>query len=408
MKKFSYLSFMSIFALVSSCASITDVVDDDVYVMKGPALPIGESLDDETAYSTYKYKKDRTNTESRYYYDQNSRFSDQYMYPNYGYGMSNFGNRNPMQWVFIPGRGWTLSYGPTFGYNPYGMGNYYGYNSFGYDPFFDPYYDPFYNPYGNPYCYGNGFYSNHWGNNPWGWNNGWGGNTWGNNGWNNGWGGNNWGNNNGWNNNPNPGGNGTTKPNHHTGPRGSFGGGGVSSRPSAAPGVIKIGQNTNSNTTVSAFDRGSKNTLTSSKPVGKDDVINKRPAVNTNTSPSSTVSNTKNFNKPGQVSTNTPVNRNTGSSSQGTSTSPSRTSGGSGNTVSPSRNSGGSGGGSVSPSRNSGGSGGGSVSPSRNSGGSGGGSVSPSRNSGGSGGGSSSPSRGSSTGGGSSSGGRRP
>lgn len=401
MKKFSFLSLIVSTALVSSCASISDVVDDDVYVMKGPSLPIGESLDDETAYSTYKYKKDKTNSESIYYHNYDSRFSDRYGYSGFGnpYSMMHFGNRNPIRWVFIPGRGWVMMAG--FGYNPYGFGyNPYGYGGFGgYGDMYGYGYDPYFDMHYNPYYYGNGFYSNNF-YDPWGWNSPWG------NGWNNyGWGGNNFGNN-GWNNNGwnNNGGGTTTKPNHHSGPRGSYGGGGISSRPSVGSGVVKVGQSNPSSYSVSNIKSGSRNGVVA-KPVGKEEIISSLPASKSGSSfkPSDSKVQEKTYNRPGQVTTNATNTSGRNATYQTTSGAPSRTGNQVGNSGSSSRT--GNSGGSVAPSRNA--NSGGSVSPSRNSGGSGS-SVSPSRNGGsGSSGGSVSPSRGGSSGSGSV-GGRRP
>ena len=368
----------SLFVL-SGCVSISNTIDDDLYVVKGSQIPIGESLDDETNYGAYKYKKDRNNNNVRYSGDRgfnefspffgNSRGMNsrnfmfvhgrnQFMSNPYQNFNSRFYN-NDMMWAYYPGFGWSFV-NPYFGNNNWhnnGWGN---------------------NGWGN-----NGWGNNGWGNNGWG-NNGWGNNGWGNNGWNNiyGWNDNPWNNNTGWNNanngwNNNNGG--SSNSNHYRGPRGATGGGGVITR-SSIPGTLK-----NSSTT------GGNQPVTSGsvvKPVGNEQIMSR-----SNPSRSPEVSRTNgnvDYSRPGRIQGN--VLNNTGNNSRGNVNS------------APSRNSnifnspGNSSSGGVNPGRNSGG---GSVgSPARTNGvGNGGGSTTrPSSGSSG-GGGTTRPSSGSSGGG---------
>ena len=60
MKHFIYILSTGIaLGALSSCASISHTVDDDVYVTKGVEIPVDESLNDETSYTAYKYNKER-------------------------------------------------------------------------------------------------------------------------------------------------------------------------------------------------------------------------------------------------------------------------------------------------------------------------------------------------------------
>ena len=53
--------------LIASCYSPKLLVDDDVYVLKSNELPVGESLNDETSYSTFKNKQNAGMVSSNYY-----------------------------------------------------------------------------------------------------------------------------------------------------------------------------------------------------------------------------------------------------------------------------------------------------------------------------------------------------
>jgi uncharacterized protein YjdB len=144
--------------LISSCYSPKLLVDDDVYVLKSNELPVGESLNDETSYATFKNKQNAGMVSSNYYnnFDDLSYYplcrNASYFYMGCGcsfYAYSHFYSNRPYN---------------QFGYSPY----FYSPNApFGYDPFYNSmgFYNPYgYNPYGfNPYGgygYGYGNYGN--------------------------------------------------------------------------------------------------------------------------------------------------------------------------------------------------------------------------------------------------------
>jgi hypothetical protein len=144
--------------LISSCYSPKLLVDDDVYVLKNNELPVGESLNDETSYATFKNKQNTGMVSSNYYnnFDDLSYYplcrNASYFYMGCGcsfYAYSHFYSNRPYN---------------QFGYSPY---FYSPYAPFGYDPFYNSmgFYNPYgYNPYGfNPYGgygYGYGNYGN--------------------------------------------------------------------------------------------------------------------------------------------------------------------------------------------------------------------------------------------------------
>jgi hypothetical protein len=142
MKKVFQLSlFACALGSLTACMSVSQSSDDSVYVMKGASIPVGESLSDETAYSTFKYKKDRNQPRSRYYLGNNmssmqnySSFSNRnyyygnpysswsspyynYNYGNYGYNTYGSISMTPV-WVYTPGWGWGTQMVMTNGYNP--------------------------------------------------------------------------------------------------------------------------------------------------------------------------------------------------------------------------------------------------------------------------------------------------
>src|SRR5574343_1630459 len=155
MKVTLYLSsFVLLGGLLSSCYSNRMLVDDDVYVMKNSELPVGESLTDETNYSTYKYKQDRGVTANSYYYDP--------------YNITAMNNCDCNPFYFTPfDCGWGNRYYGS--YHMYDM--YYGYgyyNAFGHN-MMNPYtynslYGPMFNPYGFSYgaYYSPSYYNNSW------------------------------------------------------------------------------------------------------------------------------------------------------------------------------------------------------------------------------------------------------
>lgn len=371
MKNVFQLSIFAASALTfASCASISNVPDDDVYVVKSAAIPTNESLSDETSYAAFKYKKDRNNNAVDYeddffnpsFANPRMRFNmrmgynpfmyspfgySPYGYSPYGYGMGyspylHHPYGSPM--IYVPGIGWTYSsmmygfnnyggfYDPYFnGYHMnygygmgYGIGAGFGYGGFGMYPYGSGFYDSWY--------YGGGNFNNQWGNGSAG------------------------------NNTPN-------NPNHYSGPRGSSSGGGVVTRTNI-PGTVKMGTTpvVNSNPTTKPVGVV--------KPVGKEAVFSRNNGTMTTTKPTVESVPTGTLNRPGRVNStpatrenptreynNNPFNpsRNSGVSSPST---PSRNNGGSVGSPSPTRNSGS---GVSSPTRNSGSP---SVSPSRSTGGS--------------------------------------
>jgi hypothetical protein len=122
-----FLGISASLMVLSSCYSTRPIGDDDLYVVKNSALPPGESLTDETTYSTYKYRKNRNDVSNSYYYERNNYFFQPYSvtsfwYPSTSWGM--YAGHNHMMIGYM--------------YQPY------GYSHYAYDPF---YYNPyFYRP----------------------------------------------------------------------------------------------------------------------------------------------------------------------------------------------------------------------------------------------------------------------
>lgn len=59
MKPIAYFSMILLgVSTLTSCFAPKTLVDDDVYMVKNSALPIGESLTDETSYSSYRFRRD--------------------------------------------------------------------------------------------------------------------------------------------------------------------------------------------------------------------------------------------------------------------------------------------------------------------------------------------------------------
>lgn len=297
---FPLLIFTATALTLNSCASISDTSDDDVYVVKSSQIPVGESLDDETNYGAFKYKKDRDNNNIRYSTNGDINNFNPFFMTGMGlsanfsgyrrrmynpYYASSYPSYNNMMWVYTPGFGWTVL-NPIYN-NPFysGYGNYYG-NSF----FNGGYYS---NYYGNPH-FGNSYYGN---SNCWNCNNGWTNNNNGNN-WNN--------------NNNNGGGSGSSNPYHHSGPRGSSGGGGVVTR-SNIPGTLK-------NTSSSLSSSNSSGSGTVVKPVGKETVMSRsNPARQTDIS--TRTNENPDFSRPGRtqggISNSSRGSSSVGSSSRG-------------------------------------------------------------------------------------------
>lgn len=164
-------------ALISGCGSIYNgdlSGGDDMYSVKETAVPLGESINDDLSYSSYKYEKEQRNNSNLnqstvYSNNYNNFYAPSYNF-NYGYGfrhpMYSFGYNNygynsyygypsHLSYGYNSYYGWGMypSYGMGYGYTPYGYG--YGYNPYGYG----------HNPYGYGYDpYGYGYTNNYYGN----------------------------------------------------------------------------------------------------------------------------------------------------------------------------------------------------------------------------------------------------
>lgn len=206
MKVTLYLSSLTLLSgVLTSCYSNRMLVDDDVYVMKNAELPVGESLTDETNYSTYRYKKDKGVASSAYYYDPYNIAAMNYCDCNpflftpfdCGWGARNYGYSGLNDMYY--GYGYYNAFGHYYfgpGYMNYGAGQY-GYFGNMYSPYYNPY-GGFYfgTSYSSPYFSSNAFFYN---TNPYGYNS------------------NNYGNSNNYNNS-------NSLYNGHSGPRGSLSG----------------------------------------------------------------------------------------------------------------------------------------------------------------------------------------
>lgn len=167
MRTFYKLAFISIFTAssLSSCYSPKFMVDDDVYILKNNKLPVGESLNDESSYASYRHQRtDETVSSSLYddeFINRQNFHRDIWMF--------SMGYNNPYY------NNWMFGYRPNFGF-PYNSPYMYGYVNplYMYDPFGNSYgfYSPAYNPW---YMGGNYGYGSNWGmngnGNPMGYNN---------------------------------------------------------------------------------------------------------------------------------------------------------------------------------------------------------------------------------------------
>lgn len=134
---FHFLLLGSITLLFSACSTLNQVwVEDDVYRLKSPDVPVDSDLSDETSYETFKYRKKKNLANDTYYHPENRNVVDRS--PNWGWMM--WGAPVGMnRWNMING-GMISSgmyWGPAWGSSFYNFG--WGYN----DPFFygyGPYY----------------------------------------------------------------------------------------------------------------------------------------------------------------------------------------------------------------------------------------------------------------------------
>jgi hypothetical protein len=156
--KLNIYGFIVMLMFLSACSSSRPILDDDVYILKTAAIPIGYNLLDETSYETFKYREVSNNPTTGYYNPMNASTSmsnapasyrSPYFYPGIIYPMYNSG-----------GFGNYMSFSPYTNYNPYVFYHNAGFN--GYNSFYN-------NPYlgygGNSYYYGgfntgSGFSSN--------------------------------------------------------------------------------------------------------------------------------------------------------------------------------------------------------------------------------------------------------
>jgi hypothetical protein len=182
------LNILSLILLLSSCATISTVSDDDVYVQNNPSLSETEELNDETSYENYKYNQERETNDIQYgfypntniilmfgspyayhgygsmYYSPHSPLFYNQFYNNYygytgynslgfyGYPNSYYGNYGNSYYGNPYNGGWCSIYGMPYGY----QGAYYnGYNNGYYDGYYDGYYSGFYN---NSYAHQNKIY----------------------------------------------------------------------------------------------------------------------------------------------------------------------------------------------------------------------------------------------------------
>ncbi len=142
----------------SSCYSPQFMADDDVYVVKESALPVGESLNDPTSYSAFRNNKNNRSISSTYYNDLNNfpigsnYFSSSYWllgmgfynpyFRNYAFGIPYcspymFGGCSPV--YMIDPFGSMYGFYPISNYPMYYGGNYFFGNNYGYFNNYNPY-----------------------------------------------------------------------------------------------------------------------------------------------------------------------------------------------------------------------------------------------------------------------------
>jgi hypothetical protein len=132
------------------------MVDDDVYMMKNNKLPVGESLNDETSYASYRNNRDNRTVSSSFYDDEflaRDRFHRDIWMFSMGFGNPYYNN-------------WMFGSRPNWGF-PYDSPYMYGYVNplYLYDPFGSPYgfYPTAYNPWYMGGNYGYGFNGGYYG-----------------------------------------------------------------------------------------------------------------------------------------------------------------------------------------------------------------------------------------------------
>lgn len=172
MKAFVKLTFLVACGtlLLSSCYSPKLMVDDDVYILKNNKLPVGESLNDETSYSSYRNKKENRSVSSTFY-DDEFFIRDRFHRDNLMFGMG-WGNPYYNNWMYGNRPYYYYSYpfyssmsgsiNPIYLYDPFG--SMIGFYPTAYDYwYFGGNYSPWI--YGNNYGYGNAWNNYGYGNN---------------------------------------------------------------------------------------------------------------------------------------------------------------------------------------------------------------------------------------------------
>ncbi|TNE54409.1 MAG: hypothetical protein EP338_07405 [Bacteroidetes bacterium] len=144
-RHFLYPVIGGLVLLVSSCAGISHVTDDDVYVVKSPVLPLTDEVNDESSYENYRYRRDREDFDV--YYGHSRMLWRPYLYwssPYSSFGLYGY-NYNPYMYghPYSP-YAWNDPFSPY--YNP-GSWYYSPYSGFGYNPYYNPYYG-YYGGYG--------------------------------------------------------------------------------------------------------------------------------------------------------------------------------------------------------------------------------------------------------------------
>ncbi len=138
------LGFFLFVYLISSCASISDVTDDDVYVSKNPSLSYGDEINDESSYENYRYKKAKNNLNSVYGRTNEFKLANVYIRsmvysPSYDYHYYNGYINNNFHNGFYFGNSY---YNSSYSYNNFGgyySNDFYGYNMYG-NNFYNQYY----------------------------------------------------------------------------------------------------------------------------------------------------------------------------------------------------------------------------------------------------------------------------
>jgi len=97
MKSIAYFSMIILGVLsLTSCFAPKTLVDDDVYLVKNSALPVGESLTDETSYSSYRFRRDNNSYGTNVYQGDFASYSFYSMDICFYNSVSGFRNRNFM------------------------------------------------------------------------------------------------------------------------------------------------------------------------------------------------------------------------------------------------------------------------------------------------------------------------